>query len=261
MVSSIVARSALALFSAALLAHITVVNARPLNDTGETRCSDGTNYVSCSSVQVTHPGQDARYGRDVAAGTSALPAKVGFGGGGFDFTKIGNNGAAVAPTASAGILPGQYACIKDNVTGLLWYAGFANGLAWRDPNPTTNGGNAGAAATSPNTASRINDANVAEYCGKSNWRLPKVREMLSVFSLGPGTGGGCGGDFADQAFNVWFKSAYYWTSQTSPVDSSRVFVVFLPGTSFFPPGICGVYEAHDKGAISGGTYTTLIVSD
>ena len=43
-----------------------------LNDTGQTTCADAAGAtVSCTALTAVQ-GQDARYGRDAAAGTSAL---------------------------------------------------------------------------------------------------------------------------------------------------------------------------------------------
>lgn len=206
--------------------QLTAPSARPLNDTGVTECSNGTQTVPCSTVQSSHPGQDARYGRDVASGTSAAGSQVGFGSNGFDFTKVSLSGTNVTPTATFGASAGQFACIRDNVTGLLWY-GNAGAGTWRDSNPQTNGGSAGN-SSQPNTESTINTVNGAAACARSNWRLPTVRELMSVLKFTPGSA--CGSAWADPAL-PWPAQEVFWTSQTPPQNtgSATVLVVGLPG--------------------------------
>lgn len=89
-----------------------------LNDTGFTTCADAAGAtVSCTAASAVQ-GQDARYGRDAAAGTSAL-TKVGGGANGFDFTKISNAGTVLPATAPLGTVPGEWGCTFDNTTGLM----------------------------------------------------------------------------------------------------------------------------------------------
>ena len=123
-----------------------------LNDTGFTTCADAAGaLVSCTAASAV-PGQDARYGRDAAAGTSAL-TKVGGGANGFDFTKISNAGAVLPATAPLGTAPGEWGCTYDNTTGLMWEVKTAtSGLrnqshsySWYNTNATTNGGSVGVA--------------------------------------------------------------------------------------------------------------------
>jgi hypothetical protein len=226
------------LSAAVLMLHAPSIQARPLNDTGETRCSDGANFVPCSNVQITHPGQDARYGRDVAAGTSALPAKIGFGTGGFDFTKIGNDGVAVPQSAGFGSQAGQYICIRDNVTGLLWNLtlpgiNLPSGLSiqWGDGNPATNGGFAG--GTLPgvqDTGTMIFSINNAQNCGRSNWRLPTVREMLSTLRISYGND--CGATVGAPEFG--WPAGHYWTSQTVVGDVGSAYAVAIGGANSDP---------------------------
>ena len=94
------ARAAVRFVSVAL-ASVTlsaVAMAVGLNDTGFTTCADASGAtVSCTSATAVQ-GQDARYGRDAAAGTSAL-TKQGSGANGFYFTKISNAGAVLPATA------------------------------------------------------------------------------------------------------------------------------------------------------------------
>ena len=94
------ARAALRFVGVALMCVTlsAVAMAVGLNDTGFTTCADASGAtVSCTSATAVQ-GQDARYGRDAAAGTSAL-TKQGSGANGFYFTKISNAGAVLPATA------------------------------------------------------------------------------------------------------------------------------------------------------------------
>ena len=125
--------------AAATAIAISAVHAQTgqLNDTGMTQClRTGTSGpTACTGASLANDGdlphQDARYGRDVAN-----PPKVGGGAAGFDFTRICWNGSpegtASGPnlctgtlvantTATASATPAtDWACTRDNVTGLLW---------------------------------------------------------------------------------------------------------------------------------------------
>ena len=100
------------------------VAAAGLNDTGVTTCADASGAtVSCTAATAVQ-GQDARYGRDAAAGTGAL-TKVGGGANGFDFTKISNGtanvpGVVLPATAALGTAASDWGCTYDNTTGLMW---------------------------------------------------------------------------------------------------------------------------------------------
>lgn len=167
-----------------------------LNDTGVTTCADAAGAtVSCTALTAVQ-GQDARYGRDAAAGTSAL-TKVGGGANGFDFTKISNAGAALPANAVLGPNPGDWGCTYDNTTGLMWEVKTTSGLrysnhyySWFSSNSATNGGNAGLAAGGScatvgrcDTEKFVQDVNASTMCGHDDWRLPTIRELLSIARL------------------------------------------------------------------------------
>jgi len=210
-----VVRSASVLLGAtlALMALVMMPSAhaqtRPLNDTGQTSCYDATN----AAVAVTQtncgdgaarPRQDARYGRDAQAAAGTL-SKIGAGAAGFDFTKIANNGSTLPASATLGGNPTDWACTKDNVTGLIWEVKTTSGLrsgahlySWYSTDGTANGGNVGAVgsdtcggtlAAAPynnrcNTQNFVAAVNAVGLCGASDWRLPTRKEVLSIMHSG-----------------------------------------------------------------------------
>ena len=172
-----------------------------LNDTGVTTCADASGAtVSCTAATAVQ-GQDARYGRDAAAGTGAL-TKVGGGANGFDFTKISNGSASVpgvvlASSAALGTGPNDWGCTYDNTTGLMWEVKTTSGLrkstysySWYSTNALTNGGSVGYASNGTcfavgrcDTEKFAQDVNIVGMCGHSDWRLPTFRELYSIVRL------------------------------------------------------------------------------
>lgn len=154
-----------------------------LNDTGQATCYDETDHATpCNETSTgdTSPlsGQDGRYGRDAAAAMGRLP-KIGGGPGGFDFTRVCMNGddegqgaCPSSPPVPADLenpKPTDWACLRDNVTGLTFTLGNPLQVAWDAARSTAEG-------------SYIGRANNTSRCGLgSGWRLPHRREALSFF--------------------------------------------------------------------------------
>jgi hypothetical protein len=170
-----------------------------LNDTGWMNCSG---FSSCPSSIA--PDQDGDHGRDALARIGML-AKVGGGSAGFDYTKISNTGNELPANAPLGTGPNDWACTRDNVTGLIWEVKFDDPssrhhythlFTWHDPNPATNGGHPGGGGSGPphpmcnftlprcDTLTFINSTNAANHCGGSNWRLPTLHELNGLKYVG-----------------------------------------------------------------------------
>jgi hypothetical protein len=174
------------LFAAGATAHAATVV--PLNDTGQTACYDSAGTaVSCATVAA-----DGRYGRDAANAAGRL-TKTGAGAAGFDFTKIANDGSVLAAGVALGPSATDWACTKDNVTGLTWEVKTTSGLrsnantyTWYSTDTTANGGNAGTAnggtctGSNCDTESFVNAARTAALCSYTDWRMPSPRELQSL---------------------------------------------------------------------------------
>ncbi len=187
-----------------------------LNDSGQQTCYNGSALVACTAANTgdaaTYPRQDGRYGRDAAATAGAL-TKSGGGAAGFDFTRICNSGDA----AGSGVCPAEpvlgpnptnWGCTRDNTTGMTWEMKTDDGglrdkewtYAWYSTDTATNGGDVGGAgsdtcggtlsdyANQCNTANYItavnNDINGRDLCNQRDWRLPSVRELLTLVHYG-----------------------------------------------------------------------------
>lgn len=163
-----------------------------LNDTG----------ITCAA---SHPaGQDCHYGRDKAAADGAL-TKTGHSApdveahgipNGFDYTKISNNGDELPPSATLDTGPDDWACTRDNVTGLIWEVKTTSGLrgqshtyTWFNTlSPDGNSGTAsgGSCATSDrcDTEKYTQDVNAAGLCGANDWRMPTIKELEGIADMG-----------------------------------------------------------------------------
>jgi MOSC domain-containing protein YiiM len=188
-----------------------VVKALPfggLNDTGIDWCADdtknhtvegtkGEKTTSCRGLAPNYPGQDGLHGRDALARARQLDKK-GSGSAGFDFTKVCMTGEIAGegncpPNPSLGTGPKNWACTRDNVTGLLWEEKTTSGLhgmdntySWYNPDETKNGGapgvqNGGRCQESDcDTQAFVQAVNSTRFCGVSDWRLPTRMELLSI---------------------------------------------------------------------------------
>jgi hypothetical protein len=185
---------------------------RPLNDTGQTQCFDAATggLAECTAANTgdasSHPRQDARFGRDAQAGAGQL-TKIGAGEAGFDFTKIANNGSELPISAELGSGPTDWACTRDNVTGLIWEVKTpANADA------TFNLANASAVHAAA--------VNTAQLCGFNDWRVPTRRELLSIVHHGAAIS-----PRIDTTFFPNTRTLSYWSSDISATNSSEAWRV------------------------------------
>jgi hypothetical protein len=166
--------------------------------------------------------QDGYLGRDAQDLAGTLP-KVGDGFSGFDYTKLGASGKILSKqdgiwsdtgTEASGT---QWDCVRDNVTGLVWEVKrndvnhlrhMGHGYSWYSPSTDTNGGSPGYESprfngdgtdvTEPtckgvsdvsdisncNTQSYVTAVNAVGLCGKKDWRIPTIDELVSLTNTG-----------------------------------------------------------------------------
>lgn len=186
-----------------LIAAAFPIHVHAVNDTGTTACyTDSQFAVACTAAVTsdtgTYPRQDSRMGRDA---NTAL-TKIGAGAAGFDFTKISNAGNAVAASTALGPGANDWACTRDNVTGLVWEVktsnpatpglrDVANTYTWYNTDSASNGGDAGSVGTTTtcnstlaacNTQDYVAAVNAANLCGRSDWRLPSYKDAFTIFN-------------------------------------------------------------------------------
>ena len=233
-----------------LLMVISSAHAAGLPDTGQDTCyndtvADGVPASAPNSIARdagTHPRQDCRYGRDAAAAAGAL-TKIGAGAKGFDYTKIANNGSALGAGASLGTAAGDWACTRDNTTGLTWEVKSASSASlrysdhpytWYNPHGAANGGNAGSeginscnstlASGNCNTLAYATAVNAAQLCGQSDWRLPTRRELMTlVYANGSSPA-------IDPTYFPNTPSSSFWSASTFAPDPDQAWqVIFFDG--------------------------------
>lgn len=187
---------------------------RPVNDTGVTLCGDygataeaSQNDIDCALAgagtevsgidgqgDIVPAGQDALYGRDNAVDSVNLDGWAGF-----SFTKLNGNGDELPASAA------NWACVRDNVTGLVWEVKTDGGglrdkdwkYTWFNADGSFNGGNAGQPDNAEGEGSDdcfnkarcdsekyVEDINALGLCGKSDWRLPTSEELKSIVHFG-----------------------------------------------------------------------------
>lgn len=212
---------------------VTAKSSIALNDSGVGLCYDDTTNGSCATLAVdtgTHPRQDARIGRDAAAGVSPLP-KTGVGDQGFDYSKIANDGSDLtsSPGTALGSNSTDWACTKDNNTGLIWEVKTADtylrdrvhNYSWYNSvnNFQGNAGTANGGTCFTNgrcdTEKFIADVNTANLCNHSNWRLPTLKELRSLVDHGQSNPAVDPTYFPNTQTNVYLTSTAYANDPTA----------------------------------------------
>ena len=147
-----------------------------------------------------------------------------------DSNADGHAGLSYAATPSAA----AQQCTTDNVTGLVW--------------ETKADANAQAATyTYDQLAAYVSAVNAASRCGKSDWRLPTVNELVTLvdFSLATGSAADATG-FPNQAANR------YWTADTVAGTTANAWFVDF--------GNQGLVSFDNKNSTTYTTYRVLLVS-
>ena len=167
---------ALALAGGAAAAQDVVGPIKRLDDTGMAKCAVGGAYVRA----CTGTGQDGESGRDANARSSTD------GRAGFRFTRICASGQAegtgtcpVAPQVGTG--PDQWACTRDDVTGLLWEIKQADGSI-RDQDELISMANWGWGFTTVTELRTLMNGDAV--CGSTAWDAATLTEMMSLLDFG-----------------------------------------------------------------------------
>ncbi|MEJ2201865.1 MAG: DUF1566 domain-containing protein [Desulfuromonadaceae bacterium] len=199
----------------------------------------------CQELAASHPGQDGDFGRDVTARSRKL-SKTGGGSGGFDFTRICASGQAAGsgscpPNPSLGDGPDNWACTRDNVTGLMWEVKTADGLrgrentySWYSSDEAVNGGAIGTQnggqcrGSACDTQAYVEAVNAQGLCGGKDWRLPSRKELLSIVDNGRMS------PAVDSHYFPATKSVEYWSASPYAALNSQAWQVLFRFGETYP---------------------------
>ncbi|MFP8779248.1 DUF1566 domain-containing protein [Hydrogenophaga sp. RWCD_12] len=108
------------------------------------------------------------------------------------------------------------ACVKDEVTGLMWEGKTNDGGARDQDNLYTNLGNNAASDISGYVAA----VNAGALCGYRDWRLPSADELLTIVNYGRSD--------SPKIHSSWFPNALAdltWTGTLQPSDGTQAWAV------------------------------------
>jgi Protein of unknown function (DUF1566) len=218
-----------------------------LNDTGLDVClNNAVSNLTCPTAGF--PDQDGDFGRDALA-RAGLLVKIGAGEAGFDYSKISHDGAVLPAGAMLGTGANDWACTRDNVTGLTWEVKVNNPAnlrhmnhvyTWYDTNGGINGGNSGTMGiasicantlASCNTSAYVAAVNALNLCGASDWRMPSVGELQSIVNF-KNAGLAINPNYFPNTSNLG-NAIFVWSGDTSAIDVSHAwFIDFGTGAIF-----------------------------
>ena len=239
--------------------EVSVVTRDPLNDSGILKSGNGTSGINTTCTEaIAGAEQDCASGRDADTTLS----KIGTGPAGFDFTKLGANGEALAVQTAAWDDGGDeaagtiWSCVRDNVTGLVWET------KTNDTSPHS----VDEKVTWANRDNLAGTTNTEALCGIDDWRVPSIMELATIVN----------NNKQDPTFDITRfpngKSQAYWSSNPDVNDGTKAWTInFYSGinnlktkvSTFQVRLVSGTYLANgtpdSRYSINGdGTATDLI---
>lgn len=168
---------------------------------------------------------------------------------GFDYTKVANNGGDLPASAALGSAAADWACTRDNITGLTWEVkvNAATHLrhmnwtyTWYNSDSSTNGGNAGSPDTGAGVGSDnclntsrcdtekfVADVNAATLCGHNDWRMPTQRELFTLVNTGAQN------PSIDATYFPNTNAAGFWSASPYIAGPAAAWgIAFGPGSTF-----------------------------
>jgi hypothetical protein len=169
------------------------------------------------------------------------------------YTKISNSGATLPDTAVLGSGSNDWACTKDNKTGLTWEVKTDDGglrdkdwkYSWYEPDSINNGGFAGyqngnghpewCSGSNCDSYAYKNSVNKQTVCGAANWRMPTKDELMKLVLCSDGQYDSYGNCInSNYVVRPTINSKYfpntgywYWTSSTITDNSRDIWYVYF----------------------------------
>ncbi|MEN9596002.1 MAG: hypothetical protein RL236_436, partial [Pseudomonadota bacterium] len=164
------------------------------------------------------------------------------------YSKISNSGATLSDSAELGTGANDWACTKDNKTGLIWEVkttdgglrDYQNSYSWYEPDASKNGGASGyqnygtCKGSNCDTYAFTNAVNVKGLCGKNDWRMPTIDELKGLLTTTPTVNQPLNSKLYIDA--TYFPNTNYWFWSSSPfaVSSGSAWVVYFGyGNSYY----------------------------
>lgn len=187
-----------------------VAFASTLPDTGQTKCYDYFNEIPCPNPGELYYGQDSQYTTNPQS-----------------YTKLDVNGDDLPDNA-----PWPWAMVRDNVTGLIWEVKQDRRDTVKNYENPHDADNiyywSESLGDGTGTEDCINALKEEEFGGRSDWRLPTVKEWLTIIDSSiPGSGPNVNTDYFADIEN----HHYYWSSTTEASFPSNARIVHFSGTS------------------------------
>lgn len=176
--------------------------------------------------------------------------------GGTGYSKIANNGTVLSDTATLGTKPTDWACTKDNATGLIWEIKTTDGglhdssntYTWfqsQNSNGTENGGVC--KGSDCDTDAYTKSVNKQTLCGSQNWRMASYEELSSLVQCSGGkynklddsllNGSVCAASNGAEILKATYfpdlnaNNSWYWTNSAPKDSASYIWLInFNDGT-------------------------------
>ena len=158
------------------------------------------------------------------------------------YSKIANNGSTLSDSAQLGANPNDWACTKDNKTGLIWEVkttdgglrDYKNFYSWYEPDATKNGGVAGkqnggtCKGSQCDTYAFTNAVNANSLCGKNDWRMPTVAELKGLLTTTPTVNQPLNSKlYIDATYFPNSTNNWFWSSSPYAFNSNHAWSVFF----------------------------------
>lgn len=222
-------------------AFLSTHNMQEIPDTGQTKCYDNSQEITCPHAGEQFSGQDAQYTTNPRS-----------------YTKLGASGNDLPDSATS------WAMVRDNVTGLIWemknnmdsrqdYSNphdADNTYTWYDPNLAIN--RQGYPGDGTDTVDIITALNAENYGGFSDWRLPTVKELSFISDRG----------IYNPAINSNYfpntQASIYWSSTPDDYYTGNAWYVnFYDGYTQHNPKYSNYYVR----AVRGGKFANSFIDN